>query len=193
MMAPATALAVRYSPGGTAGASGGARLPPLKNAASPAHPAAVPRSAAWAAAMAARRFSSFGSAIQRSVACSDALIFGAGSGPAARRAETQAHQTASRLGSACARKRTASAYSFLPANSLMKSTGGTSGRSIAMASSPNSATVLMTTTFGIGCGASPISVDHDDAALLLEHGGALDLGHQSLHLHLDLTVDLDHH
>ena len=36
-----TAFAVRYSPGGTTGDSGGARLPPLKKAARPAHPAAA--------------------------------------------------------------------------------------------------------------------------------------------------------
>src|SRR5271157_4220136 len=62
-----------------------------------------------------------------------------------------------------------------------------------MASSPSSATEQMATTFGTGCGASPMSVDHHDAALLLQHGGALDLGHQAFHVHLNLALDLDHH
>src|SRR5271157_2720137 len=62
-----------------------------------------------------------------------------------------------------------------------------------MASSPSSATEQMATTFGTGCGASPMSVDHHDAALLLQHGGALDLGHQAFHIHLNLALDLDHH
>src|SRR5579864_8552154 len=37
------------------------------------------------------------------------------------------------------------------------------------------------------------SVDHDNAALLLQHGGALDLRHHPLHLHLNLAFDADHH
>src|ERR1035438_2434637 len=108
MTAPLTALAVRCSPGGTGGAWGGARLPPLKNAAKPAHPAGVENSAFCAAAWAARRFSSVGWAIHFSVASRAALIFGGGFEPAQRRAQTQPHHTASRLGRAWATKRTAS-------------------------------------------------------------------------------------
>src|SRR4051812_12725392 len=108
MTAPDTALAVRNSPGGTTGASGGARLPPLKKAARPAHPAAVERPATSVAALAARRLSSVGCAIHFSVASSAALILGGGVSPDARFAHTQPHQTHSRFGRACARKRTAS-------------------------------------------------------------------------------------
>src|SRR5579863_5108328 len=103
MMAPETALAVRYSPGGTGGRSGGARLPPLKKAASPAQPAGVLNCAASAAAYAMRPFSSLGCAIHFSVACSAVLTGGGGLSPAARLAHTQPHHTASRLGSAWAR------------------------------------------------------------------------------------------
>src|SRR5688572_26624433 len=98
MTAPVTAFAARNSPGATTGAFGGARLPALKNAAKPAQPAAVLRSASSAAFIAALRFSSVGCLIHSSVALSDAWIGGSGSSPADRRAHIQAHHTASRFG-----------------------------------------------------------------------------------------------
>src|SRR4051794_16431168 len=88
--APATALAVMNSPGGVMGASGGARLPPLKNAPRPAHPAAVPNCTSCAAFIALRRFSSLGCAIHFSVADNDAWILGDGFDPEERRAHTHA-------------------------------------------------------------------------------------------------------
>src|SRR5207248_1611081 len=108
MTAPATPCAVRYSPGGTTGTWGGARLPPLQKAATAAQPAGVLNSAASAAGIAARRFSSLGSTTHFSAACTAAAILGGRFEPAAARVQRQAHQTASRFGSAWARKRTAS-------------------------------------------------------------------------------------
>src|SRR5512147_169857 len=100
--APAMALAVSHSPGGTAWRLGGARLSPAKKAAAPLHPAGVLISAFSAFSNATRRLGSVGCAIHRSVASSDSLILGSGSGPAARLAVTQAHHTPSRFGRACA-------------------------------------------------------------------------------------------
>jgi hypothetical protein len=85
-------------PGGTGSTPGG--LSPQKNAARPAHPAGVPNSAASARAMAVRRLASLGSAIHVLVASSDAWMAGVGVSPWARRAQTQAHQTAGRRSSA---------------------------------------------------------------------------------------------
>src|ERR1019366_3628993 len=192
--APDTALAARNSPGGTTGASGGARLPVLKKAARPAQPAAVPSSAFWAAAMADRRLSSLGWAIHFSVASSAALIFGGGFSPAARRAHTQPHHTASRLGSAWAINLTASGYRAFSMRSATKSSGCRSPRTSAIASSPSSATVASATVFElIGAGVLAISVDRHDAALHLRHRGAVHLRHHSLDFGLDLRFDLDHH
>src|ERR1039457_5538226 len=156
MTAPETALAVRNSPGGTGGASGGARLLPLKKAAG-------------------------GCAIHFSVASSAALIAGAGASPAARRAETQAHQTASRLGRAWATKGTASGKRALSGSSAPKSLGGGSGRASAMASSPSSATAARGSVFELGCAAEvPILVNRDQAALHLHHGASIEGDHQTL-------------
>src|SRR5262249_8972851 len=58
--APETAAAVSVSPGGTTGAAAGARLPPLQNAPRATQAAGLSLPAAVAAAIAARRFSSFG-------------------------------------------------------------------------------------------------------------------------------------
>src|SRR5262245_34330832 len=42
-------------------------------------------------------------------------------------------------------------------------------------------------------GVSGILIDHDNAALQLQHGGTLDLRHRGRQLALDLPLDLDHH
>src|SRR5574340_578442 len=190
--APATARAEWYSPGGTAAISGGATLPPLKNAPSPAHEAALSKPAFSAAAIASRRFGSVGCAIQCSVASSDALIGGAGFSPAARRALIHAHQTASRLGSAWARNFTASGYSSRSRSSAMYSRGCVSGRTRAIAASLSSAAEDMVAVFETVWDASLISVDHCKAALGDQHGVTVDLSHHAFDLNLDLAFDLDH-
>src|ERR1035441_6856639 len=77
--------------------------------------------------------------------------------------------------------------------SATKSSGCSSGRSSAIASSPSSATVEIVTVFeGIRAGV-PISVDHHDGAFDCRHCVAAHLRHDSLDLALNLSLYGDHH
>src|SRR5690606_22960988 len=125
---PYTALAAAYRGGGISAIPGGARLPPLRNAASAAHPAGDSRLAAFAASSAALRCSSLGSEIHFSVASSAVCSSAGGASPSPLRAHIQAHHTASRRGSRCARNFTASARYSASINASRYSRGPKAGR-----------------------------------------------------------------
>src|SRR5690242_10653178 len=170
-------------------------LPPLRNAASAVHPAGDAKPAVSAARIAARRFSSVGCVIHRSVASRAVLAAGAGGSPDTRRAHTQAHQIPSRFGKACARNRTASACNAWSSSACTYCRGPCAGTSTALASSPNPArsmnSAIVRAATG-GCVVVAMSVDHGDRALRLQHCVGVDLRHQALHFVLVLTLDLNH-
>src|ERR1035438_9465775 len=82
--------------------------------------------------------------------------------------------------------------------SATKSSGCTSGRTNAIASSPSSATVEISTVLELICAdvppidVPPMSVNHHHAALHLRHRVAAHLRQHSLYLRLDLRLHLDH-
>ena len=138
VIAPATLRPVRCVAGTTSGQSLGARLPPLKNAANAVQPAGVPilpfrRQAMlhgdvhpWDLQPMLRRPSRPPQRVVGTV------------WPATKRAHWQAHQTASCLGKAWAKKCAASRYKPSPIKASRNSAGAISGRSLPRERSPSS-------------------------------------------------------